>query len=109
MPSNDWVVVGTALGIESDIGCATGPHCHFECAVPDDPDNPINIASGGHIIGENCMPIICGIAGKVFDAGQFYIAANCVSDCPTGIVIAGGSVGAQDYAVRMAECEYFDS
>lgn len=97
-----WVTQGTYLGIESDIGCASGPHLHFEVSVPDDPSNPINPA-GGYIIGENRMPIICDIPGNVFDSGETYTANPCGYGCPGGVIIAGANVGAQDYLVSMAD------
>ena len=69
------VRAGTKLGTEGDVGVATGEHLHFEVAVPDDPDNPIN--EEGYIIGDNRDPVICGVPGETFVAGTTYTAAPC--------------------------------
>jgi hypothetical protein len=71
----DRVRAGTALGIESNVGQASGVHLHFEVAVPDDLSNPID--SGGFIIGLSRVPLICGIPGNVFYDGSAYVAAAC--------------------------------
>src|SRR5688572_12620970 len=55
LSEGDFVRAGQFLGIESDIGCASGDHLHFEVAVPDDVDDPINPV-GGCIKGENRIP-----------------------------------------------------
>ena len=72
---SDWVTAGTAIGIESDVGEAHGKHLHFQVSRPDDPANPIN--SGGFIIGEDLIPIICGIPGNIFVSGEEYTADDC--------------------------------
>jgi murein DD-endopeptidase MepM/ murein hydrolase activator NlpD len=56
-----FVRAGRVLGIESKVGCASGNHLHFEVAVPDDPDDPIDRV-GGYIKGINRVPRVCGIA-----------------------------------------------
>jgi hypothetical protein len=71
----DHVNAGTELGREGDVGHATGEHLHFEVAVPDDPSNPIT--SGGFIIGQNRIPLICGIPGNIFIDGEEYEAGPC--------------------------------
>lgn len=68
----DWVQAGQFIGIEGDVGCATGDHVHFEVGVPDDLSDPIQ-ASGGYIKGINLDPKVCGIAGQTFVAGQNYV------------------------------------
>ena len=67
----DSVKVGQYIGIEDDIGCASGDHLHWEVAVPDDPSDPI-VPSGGYIKGTNLIPRICGISGNLFVAGTSY-------------------------------------
>lgn len=71
LATGDWVQAGQFVGIESDIGCASGDHVHFEVAVPDDPSDPINPV-GGYIKGENRIPKVCGITDQTFVAGQNY-------------------------------------
>ncbi len=44
-------------------------------AIPNDPNNPIDNA--GFLIGYNLDPVICGIPGQTFVAGQTYIADDC--------------------------------
>lgn len=70
------VAAGTVIGIEGDIGFSPGTNLHFEVAVPDNPADPITIP-GGFIKGVNRIPIICGIPGNVFVAGQSYDARVC--------------------------------
>ena len=71
----DWVQAGQFLGIESDIGCASGDHVHFEVAVPNDLSDPINPV-GGYIKGVNLVPKVCGISGQTFVAGQNYVVPD---------------------------------
>lgn len=67
----DWIQAGQFLGIESNIGCASGDHVHHEVAIPDDPTDPINPV-GGYIKGENRVPKVCGIPGQTYVAGEDY-------------------------------------
>ncbi|WP_137846351.1 M23 family metallopeptidase [Microbacterium sp. 2FI] len=89
----DTVLVGQALGIESDIGAATGRHLHHEVAVRTDAtdDTPFNDGSfrqldtipgggnanpdgsgtvgffaGGFIQGTNLVPTVCDIPGNLY-------------------------------------------
>ena len=66
------------LGYESDIGCATGVHLHFEVAIPDSLANPID-EDGGYIIGHNLEPSVCGggITDSRFVANQTITAKKC--------------------------------
>ena len=65
---NDVVAAGTEVGFEGDVGHASGEHLHFEVAVPDDPANPIT--GGGFIIGQNRIPLICGIPCNILIRGR---------------------------------------
>ena len=69
------VSAGAELGIEGDVGIASGDHLHFEIAVPYDENDPIT--NTGFIKGENRDPLICGIPGNTFMASQTYTAADC--------------------------------
>ncbi len=66
---------GAIIGVESDIGLASGDHLHFEVAVPDDLASPLT--SGGYIRGDNRIPRICGIPGNTFIGGETYTADGC--------------------------------
>ena len=72
---NEPVSAGTVLGIEGDVGQADGRHLHEETGIPNDPGNPID--SAGFLIGYNLDPVICGIPGQTFVAGQTYTADDC--------------------------------
>jgi hypothetical protein len=88
----DTVMVGQPLGIEADIGSATGRHLHHEVAVRTDPtdDTPFSNGSfvaraipgggnedpggtgvmgyyaGGFIQGTNLVPFVCDIPGNLY-------------------------------------------
>ena len=77
----DTVQVGTYLGDEGDVGCASRSHLHFEVAVPRDPADPIT-RTGGFIKGENRVPLICGLREQVLVARNTYTAAKCSNASP---------------------------
>lgn len=82
----DWIDAGDVLGTEDDIGFATGPHLHWEVAVPDDPDDDTPFDElGGFIDGTNSAALICDIPGDppVFVQGDVHEAAPCDHDPPT--------------------------
>ena len=70
------VAAGTIIGVEGNIGAASGTHLHFEVGVPDDPSDPI-VPAGGFLKGVNRIPVICGITGNLFVKGQSYLARDC--------------------------------
>lgn len=83
---NQWVTVGTPIGIEGNVGCSTGRHLHFEVGRPDDPNDafwPI----GGFLKGELLVPVICGIgtAQSWFVDGGDYPSGPCDDNCPNAI------------------------
>jgi hypothetical protein len=71
----DPVEAGIFLGYEDDVGCAHGQHLHFEVAVPEDPDDPID--AEGFILGSNRIPRICHIPDETLVEGTRYEAASC--------------------------------
>jgi hypothetical protein len=71
----DIVFAGQPLGVESDVGQASGDHLHFEVAVPNDSANALD--SGGYIRGDNRIPQICGVDGNVLIGGATYTATGC--------------------------------
>jgi murein DD-endopeptidase MepM/ murein hydrolase activator NlpD len=83
----DRVEAGIFLGYEDDVGCASGTHLHFEVAVPEDPDDPID--AEGFIRGgsaRNRIPRICGIPHQTLVKGITYKAESCESlACPAGM------------------------
>jgi len=112
----DTVQVGQALGIEADIGAATGRHLHHEVAVRTDPTDvtpfggpfipraipgggdadptTIGYYAGGFIQGTNRAPTVCDIPGNLYadnitSPGNNAFTANpCTNTAPTAS--AGG-------------------
>jgi murein DD-endopeptidase MepM/ murein hydrolase activator NlpD len=82
------VCAGTVLGIEDDVGAASGKHLHWEVGVPNDPADAFSV-SGGFLRGANRIPVICGIPGNIFVDGQTYTAGPCKDgDCVPKILLA---------------------
>lgn len=73
----DNVQIGTYLGDEGNVGCASVRHLHFEVAVPYNSAEPI-IPTGGFIKGENLTPRICNIPEQTAIKGRRYTAARCL-------------------------------
>ena len=93
----EFVTAGTSLGKQGDIGNATGPHVHFEVAVPNDPSSPIN--SSGFLKDDgdattttydrqNRIPYFCNI-GFVADGDEFD-NASCNANCPSSVLVFAG-------------------
>lgn len=93
----EFVATGTELGTEGDIGFASGPHLHFEIAVPNDPSNPID--SNGFIVGDgdatttnynrqNRIPVFCGIGFAVDN--EEVEADDCDADCASSVLVGAG-------------------
>jgi len=80
----DAVLAGTMLGIQSDVGFASGEHLHFEVGIPNDPtdDTPFSTL-GGFIQGVNVVPVICNVPNNLLEDGQPYIAVPCFNNKPT--------------------------
>jgi len=103
----DQVQAGTFLGLEGDVGCATGVHLHFEVGVPADPADPID--SQGFLKGgsaNNRIPRICGIKGNKFVDGQTVEATGLL---PGAREVAHHGVPSSKYQAlfdRVASCGY---
>lgn len=73
-----WVNMGTYLGDEDDVGCASGDHLHFEVAVPPAVD-PFTIVGGfvndNKESKRNRIPRVCGIPGGIYKTGKEYTAS----------------------------------
>ena len=95
------VKAGTYLGDESDVGCASGPHLHFEVGVPRATD-PIT-STGGFLQDNdgskrNRIPRICGIGGGIFVDGENYTARKVPGAIQSGAKeVARHGVPARDY------------
>jgi hypothetical protein len=72
----DTVQTGRFLGIQSDVGCASGKHLHFQVSVPANAASPID--SQGFMSGEDRIPRICGIPGQQFVKGTTYRTTGLV-------------------------------
>jgi len=83
----ELVAVGTPLGIESDVGAATGPHLHTEGGIPDDPDDPTPFSTlGGFLQGDNIVLFICDIPDNLYETGEDYTANPCTGDVVAPVV-----------------------
>lgn len=94
-----FVSAGTYLGDESDVGCASGPHLHFEVAssVGKDGITPV----GGFLVDgtkRNRVPRICGIDGGILVDGRTYAARKVPGAIRPGAKeVARHGVPARDY------------
>jgi murein DD-endopeptidase MepM/ murein hydrolase activator NlpD len=80
----DWINAGELIGLEGDIGAASGSHLHWEVGVPTDPTDSTPFSTlGGFFQGTNVVGRICDIVGNLFVTGQSYTAAACVNQTPT--------------------------
>ena len=98
----DWIEAGQVLGIEGDVGRASGRHLHFEVGLPTDPAALTPFSElGGFMVpnfGVNLAPRICDIAGMLYVEDESYVAARCDHEAPTAdaggpyVVSEGASV-----------------
>jgi hypothetical protein len=83
----DWINVGEVLGIEGDIGAASGRHLHWEVGLPTDPDDLTPFSSlGGFMVsnfGINLIPQVCDIPNLLYETDEWYTANPCDNDPPT--------------------------
>lgn len=87
----DWVEAGDTLGLEGDVGAASGRHLHYEVAVPADAEDETPFTDlGGFMVpnfGVNVVPRTClngDITGDLLYATEGeYTAAACDHEPPT--------------------------
>lgn len=86
----NWVNVGTVLGKEGDVGCASSSHLHLEISRPFDPTNAWEAYDGvlrRH--GELLNPVFCNVSTGYLAANTTYTANNCNDNCNTNITTSG--------------------
>ncbi|CAA9412702.1 MAG: hypothetical protein AVDCRST_MAG74-2385 [uncultured Pyrinomonadaceae bacterium] len=88
----DTILVGQALGLQSDVGSADGSHLHFEvAAVPDGAPSPPFSALGGFVSGSwNVVTFVCfgedngdDNNDNLYTDGESYVAGPCTNTAPT--------------------------
>jgi len=88
----DTILVGQALGLQSDVGSASGSHLHFEvAAVPDSAPDPPFSALGGFIDPSwNVVTFVCfgedngdDNDDNLYTDGETYVAGPCANTAPT--------------------------
>lgn len=87
---DDWVDVGTVLGLEGDVGCATGSHLHLEISRPRNNNSAWDSYDGvlrRH--GELLNPVFCSVPTGYLLSGSTYTAGSCSYNCLTSITQSG--------------------
>jgi len=86
----DTILVGQAIGFQSDIGSASGTHLHFEvAAIPSGAPNPPFSQLGGFVSNSwNVVTVVCFSDGdddgdSLYTQGEVYTAGPCVNTAPT--------------------------
>lgn len=83
----DWIEAGDVIGVEGDVGAASGRHLHYEVGVPDDPEEPTPFTElGGFMVpdfGVNRVPRTCDIPDLLYVDDAEYTANPCNHLPPT--------------------------
>lgn len=87
---DDTILVGQAIGFQSDVGSAGGSHLHFEvAAIPAGAPNPPFSQLGGFVSNSwNVVTVVCFSDGDVngdslYTEDEVYTAGPCVNTAPT--------------------------
>jgi murein DD-endopeptidase MepM/ murein hydrolase activator NlpD len=86
----DVILVGQVIGLQGDVGSASGPHLHHEVAVPTDPTNLAPFSTlGGFVPGAwNVVANVCFTDGddngdNLYTDGESYTSGPCPNTAPT--------------------------
>ena len=85
----DVILVGQAIGRQSDIGSAGGSHLHFEvAAIPAGTTSPFSTLGGFTDPSWNRVTVVCFSDGddngdSLYTDGESYTAGPCVNTAPT--------------------------
>ena len=81
LSEGDAVVAGQFIGIESNVGMATGSnngrHLHFEVIIPDSPNPAKPTGNAGDFPREAKIPRFCRVPGAIVVKGETYTASAC--------------------------------
>lgn len=87
----DWVAVGTVLGQEGAVGCASGSHLHLEVSRPFNASSAFSNFDGVlRRDGELLNPVFCTAPQGYLIAGGAYLASSCTYNCSSNLNATGG-------------------
>lgn len=109
----EWVDKGDFLGLEGDVGFASGVHLHFEVAVLDDPEgfDPTSSSAGAipavsgdddvpGVNRQNRIPVFC--QHGVLSQGETFDVQACDGLCPSSEFSLSGTYADDNVFFRQA-------